>query len=63
MVELIWQVWRQDDNGNEFLIANCSQQTAAEQLVAEFTAHGHKQFYWCCPSAQPASGLRHTGIA
>ena len=40
-------VWRQDDSGNEYLMASNINKVDAENLVAECTAKGHKQTYWC----------------
>lgn len=41
-----WELWRQDDGGNQFLIgryANCAE---AERVMQEFENRGHKQVYW-----------------
>jgi hypothetical protein len=41
-----WSVWRQDDNGNRFLVhANLSEPEAKRQ-VEQFESLGHKQCYW-----------------
>jgi ferredoxin len=45
-----WQVWRQDDNGNRFVIADFLDEAAAREQVAMFTARGHKQLYWTEPA-------------
>jgi UDP-N-acetyl-2-amino-2-deoxyglucuronate dehydrogenase len=42
----LWIVWRIDDNGNTFVVADRLTQQAAERMVEEFTARGHKQTYW-----------------
>jgi hypothetical protein len=42
----LWAVWRIDDNGNTFVVRENLGRAEAEQLVAEFTARGHKQMYW-----------------
>ena len=42
-----WQVVRQDDNGNIFIIQKNLTEKAAEKLVQEYTSKGHKQLYWC----------------
>jgi hypothetical protein len=39
-------VWRQDDNGNRFLISTGHERAEAERICAEFEARGHKQMYW-----------------
>ncbi|MBN9120346.1 MAG: hypothetical protein J0I06_14510 [Planctomycetes bacterium] len=41
-----WSVWRTDDTGNTFLVRDGLTHEAAQQLVAEFEARGHKQTYW-----------------
>jgi hypothetical protein len=47
-----WAVHRQDDNGNRFVVERYLTREAADRLVEELTARGHKQFYW----AEPESG-------
>ena len=42
----LWAVYRTDDTGNSFLVREHLTQEQAERLVAEFTARGHKQYYW-----------------
>lgn len=42
----VFEVWRVDDNGNEFLVATFDDQKLAEQRVAELAEGGHKQMYW-----------------
>ena len=39
-------VWRQDDHGHETKVRSGLSATAAERLVAELEAGGHKQIYW-----------------
>lgn len=41
-----WQVWRQDDAGNQFVVRAGLSETAARALAAELEARGHKQMYW-----------------
>jgi hypothetical protein len=41
-----WEVWRQDDNGNKFVIASDLSKADADELCAKMTARGHKQMYW-----------------
>lgn len=40
-----WSVWRQGDDGNQFVMAEGLSEAAARQMVAEFEARGHKQLY------------------
>lgn len=42
-----WQLWRQDDNGNRFLISTHPQRDEAARQLADFeSGHPHKQHYW-----------------
>lgn len=47
--ERTWAVYRQDDNGNRFLVSCGLVRAEAERLVVEFEARGHKQVYWTEP--------------
>ena len=42
----LWAVWRIDDNGNTYKMRDGLSKDAAERVVAEYTARGHKQTYW-----------------
>jgi len=39
-------VWRQDDNGNTFLVKDRLTENDAFRLVREYEEKGHKQTYW-----------------
>ncbi len=41
-----FEVWRQDDNGNKFLVDKHESREAAEASVKTLTDRGHKQTYW-----------------
>lgn len=42
-----WEVWRQDDNGNRYLVSAHSDEAAARLRVAELESGvAHKQTYW-----------------
>lgn len=41
-----WTVWRMDETGNRFVVRDRLTREAAEQIVEEFAARGHKQTYW-----------------
>lgn len=43
---MLWRLWRQDDNGNRFLVAEFGERGAAEARMEAFTRHPHKQIYW-----------------
>jgi hypothetical protein len=43
---MVFELWRQDDNGNRFLVAVFSDRTAAEESLAEIGRSLHRQIYW-----------------
>lgn len=49
-----WRLWRQDDNGNRFLVGEYNRKSDAETQLAELTRHIHKQTYWL--EERPVSG-------
>ena len=40
------RLWRQDDNGNVFLVASFDRLDDAERELAHLASGGHKQLYW-----------------
>jgi hypothetical protein len=44
--EPVWSVWRQDDNGNVFVVEDGLTEVDALRLVRDFEEKGHKQTYW-----------------
>lgn len=40
------RLWRQDDNGNVFLVASFDRRDDAERELARLASGGHKQLYW-----------------
>lgn len=44
-----FELWRLDDNANEFLVAKFTERTSAELKLREMAAGGHKQTYWIKP--------------
>ncbi|WP_420129608.1 hypothetical protein [Longimicrobium sp.] len=46
-----WELWRQDDNGNRFVIGRFDSSEAAEAEQRRFEALAHKQTYWVQPAA------------
>jgi hypothetical protein len=46
-----WELWRQDDNGNRFLIGRFDTADGAEAEQRRFEALAHKQTYWVQPAA------------
>ncbi|TWJ17069.1 hypothetical protein [Geobacter argillaceus] len=41
-----FELWRQDDNGNRFLVGSYAERADAERRLAELTRLLHKQTYW-----------------
>lgn len=46
-----WEVWRQDDNGNQFYVSGGHTRDEALRVCAELEAHGHQQMYWAVPAS------------
>jgi len=44
--EVAWRLWRQDDHGNEVVVADFATRAEAEAACAEYEARGHHQHYW-----------------
>ncbi len=44
-----FELWRMDDNGNEFLMETFANRELAEKQRHLFEARGHKQIYWTKP--------------
>jgi len=45
-----WTVWRQDDNGNQYVVSRHDTQAEAQSVAADLEARGHKQVYWVAAS-------------
>ena len=43
---MAWELWRQDDHGNEFLVRAFGDRAAAHAGRDAFEARGHHQHYW-----------------
>lgn len=41
-----WELWRQDDHGNEFFVAAFDDRESAELERDRFERRGHHQHYW-----------------
>ena len=48
-----WTVWRQDDNGNRYVVAHHVDRGAAQAQADEMEARGHKQTYWVARIERP----------
>lgn len=44
--DFIFEVWRQDDNGNEFNMGWRQEYEEAQKMIAELSAKHHKQTFW-----------------
>ncbi|HBP6144531.1 hypothetical protein FA175_24460 [Pseudomonas aeruginosa] len=44
--ETRWCLWRQDDNGNAFVMRRDLRRDEACALVKDYQARGHRQLYW-----------------
>ncbi|WP_394538908.1 hypothetical protein PRJ39_25835 [Lysobacter enzymogenes] len=53
-----WQLWRLDDNGNEFEMARFQTQGHAEWVGRQYQANGHRQTYFVRGPAAPAAAAR-----
>ena len=42
----LWEVWRQGDDGNPFLVKDGLSRQEADKLVATYEGRKHKQTYW-----------------
>lgn len=58
---LRYQLWRQDDNGNEFLVARFDCRVDAERELARLASGGHKQRYWLTPTHSSAGSAPPAG--
>ncbi len=56
-----WVLWRLDDNGNRFLVADFARRDEAEAVACAFAAHGHKQTYWVEAAAAGDTAADRTG--
>lgn len=49
-------LWRQDDNGNRFLVGTYADRNEAEARMAELSRYPHRQTYWISTRSAPADG-------
>lgn len=60
---MLWQLWRQDDNGQKFLVDTFASAAEATQALETLEARQHKQIYWLATTrdeslaASPPRGL------
>ncbi|GAA4902407.1 SPOR domain-containing protein [Streptomyces coeruleoprunus] len=51
---LLWQVIRQDDNGNHYRVGRYATQDEAQKVADTLGGRGHKQLYWVERISEPA---------
>ena len=44
-------LWRQDDNGNVFVVSRFHSRDQADRVCERYRKRGHKQLYWVKPLA------------
>lgn len=53
---MIWQLWRQDDNGVRYLVGTYSSKEEAQEKITELTRCHHKQTYWVSEAIDAITG-------
>jgi hypothetical protein len=53
-----FELWRQDDNGQRFLIGRYADLDEAKRRLAELTRSQHKQIYWIAESMNSRDGIQ-----
>ena len=48
----MWELWRQDDPGNVFLVASFATEAEAEAARLAYEAKRHHQHYWVSYSGE-----------
>lgn len=51
---MMWEIWRQDDNGNRFLVDRFPSRQLARDKIEQLTRSPHKQFYWLIATGSDA---------
>lgn len=55
---MTFELWRQDDNGQRFLIGRYADLDEARRRLAELTRSQHKQMYWIDESLDNRDGMQ-----
>lgn len=58
-----FDLWRQDDNGNRFLVGTYPDQESAETRLAELTRSLHKQTFWIAGHDDGVPPIQRKGCA
>ncbi|MCP9944729.1 SPOR domain-containing protein [Streptomyces somaliensis] len=51
---LLWQVIRQDGNGNNYRVGRYATRDEAQKVVDSLDSRGHRQLYWVERIGEPA---------
>lgn len=54
---VLYILWRQDDNGQRFAIATFTSRRAAEIRQEQLARGGHRQIYWIVEEVSVESGV------
>ena len=54
---MCWELWRQDDNGNRFLVGSFASRAAARSRLEVLVRVRHKQIYWIAAESSAKSTL------
>jgi len=46
IIEELWQLKRQDDHGNQYVMATFNSEEEASKALVLYEGKGHKQTYW-----------------
>jgi hypothetical protein len=58
-----WELWRQDDNGNRFLVGRFPSPDRAQSRLKQLTRCRHKQYFWItavCSGGRSAQAEKET---
>lgn len=50
-----YALWRQDDNGNRFLVATLADEAEARARLVELSSLSHRQIYWIERETEPSA--------
>jgi hypothetical protein len=53
---MAFELWRQDDNGQRFLVGRYRRLDEAKRRLADLTRVQHKQMYWIAESMDGSDG-------
>jgi len=56
----IFELWRQDDNGNVIKVGEFSDRSEAERMLSVLSRNPHKQIYWITERPEVERSLDET---